>query len=199
MAQKFSRKKYLINREIQLKYLLLTVAVLVAYTLFLLAAIFVPQMQEFAAELTLAGKADDARVIMELHKTFWPAALAVIALFGVGSILVTHKIVGPLFSIDRTIREMAAGNLTVRAHIRKGDELQEFHHNFNAMADNLERLLIDLERGCRCMGECGEALEREIDSGRLDSPEIAKLLVRLKGDREKFCREMQRYSFRRDK
>lgn len=199
MATKFNRKKYLINREVQLKYVLLTVAMLVFYTLFLLAAIFVPQMREFAAATSLAGKAAEAGVILELHRTFWPAALAVIALFGAGSVFLTHKIVGPLFSIDRTIREMAAGNLTVRAHIRQGDELQEFHHNFNAMADNLERLLIDLEQGCRCMGECGEALEREIATGRLDSPEISKLLVRLKGDREKFCRNMQRYTFRRDK
>jgi methyl-accepting chemotaxis protein len=198
-VKNLGRKKYLINREIQLKYVLLTVVMLVTYTLFLLVAIFVPQMQHFSAEPTLAGKAAEARAILELHRTFWPAAVAVIALFGLLSIFVTHKIVGPLFSIDRTIREMAAGNLTVRAHIRKGDELQEFHHNFNAMADNLERLLIDLEQGCRCMGDCGEALEREIASGRLDSPEIAKLLVRLRGDREKFCRNMQRYKFRRDK
>lgn len=199
MGKKFNRRRYLINREVQLKYLLLTVAVLLLYTLFLLAAIFVPQILHFSAETSLAGKALEAGVILKLHQTFWPAALAVIALFGVGSIFLTHKIVGPLFSIDRTLREMAAGNLTVRAHIRRGDELQEFHHNFNVMADNLERLLIDLEKGCRCMGEYGEALEREIASGRLDSPELAKLLVKMKGDREKFCRDMQRYTFRRAK
>lgn len=199
MGTKFSRRKYLINRKVQLKYMLLTVAMLVLYTLFLLAAIFVPQMLQFSAATSLAGKAAEGGAILELHTTFWPAALAVIALFGVGSIFVTHKIAGPLFSIDRTIREMAAGNLTVRTHIRQGDELQEFHHNFNAMADNLENLLIDLEQGCRCMGECGEALEREIAGGRLDSPEIAKLLVRLRVDREKFGRDMQRYTFRRNK
>lgn len=199
MGTKFSRRKYLINRKVQLKYMLLTVAMLVLYTLFLLAAIFVPQMLQFSAATSLAGKAAEGGAILELHTTFWPAALAVIALFGVGSIFVTHKIAGPLFSIDRTIREMAAGNLTVRTHIRQGDELQEFHHNFNAMADNLESLLIDLEQGCRCMGECGEALEREIAGGRLDSPEIAKLLVRLRVDREKFGRDMQRYTFRRNK
>lgn len=198
MGKKYVRKKYLVNREVQLKYMLLTVAMLLLYTLFLLAALFVPQMREFAAETSLAGKVVEAGAILKLHRTFWPAALAVIALFGVGSIFVTHKIVGPLFSIDRTIREMASGNLTTRAHIRQGDELQEFHHNFNAMADNLERLLIDLEQGCRCLAECGEALEREIAAGRLDSPEVAKLLVRMQSDREKFSRDMQRYTFRRN-
>lgn len=199
MGTKFSRRKYLINREVQLKYVLLTVAMLAAYTLFLLAAVFVPQMLHFAAQTSLAGKAAESGVILDLHRAFWPVALVVIVLFGAGSILVTHKIVGPIFSIDRTIREMAAGNLTVRARIRQGDELQEFQLNFNAMADNLERLLVDLEQGCRCMGECSEALEREISSGRLDSPELARLLVRMKGDREKFCRDMQRFTFRRDK
>lgn len=198
MGKKYSRKKYLINREVQLKYVLLTVAVLLLYTLFLLAAIFLPQIRLFAGETSLAGQAAGAEALLALHRTFWPGGLAVIALFGAGSIFVTHKIVGPLFSIDRTIREMAAGNLTVRARIRQGDELQEFHHNFNAMADNLERLLIDLEQGCRCLAECGEALEREIAAGRLDSPQVAKLLVRMKSDREKFSRDMQRYTFRRD-
>jgi len=198
MAKKFTRRIYLINREVQFKYLLLTVAMLGFYTLFLLAAIFVPQMHNFSAETSLAGKAAEAGAILQLHRSFWPMAAAVVALFGFLSIFVTHRIVGPLFSIDRTIRAMAAGNLTIRAHIRQGDDLQDFHNNFNAMADNLERLLVDLEQGCRCLAECGEALEREIASGRLDSPEISKLLVRMKGDREKFCRDMQRYTFRRD-
>lgn len=199
MEKKFTRRRYLINREVQLKYVLLTVAVLVLYTLFLLAAVFLPQMWQFSAETSLAGKAAEAGGILELHRTFWPTALAVIALFGLGSIFVTHRIVGPIFSIDRTIREMAAGNLTVRARIRQGDDLQEFHHDFNAMADNLERLLIDLEQGCRSMAECGETLEREIARGRLDSPEVVKMLMKMRGDREKLCRDMQRYTFRRDK
>lgn len=199
MAKKFSRRKYLINREVQLKYVLLVVAMLVLYTLFLLAAIFVPQMRHFSAETSLAGKAAEAGALLELHQSFWPAAGVVITVFGLLSILVTHKIVGPLFSIDRTIREMASGNLTVRARIRQGDELQEFHHNFNAMADNLERLLIDLDQGCRGMTECSEALEREIAGGRINSPEIARLLMRMKGDRDRFSRDMQRYTFRRDK
>lgn len=198
MEKRYKRRKYLINRRVQLKYLLLVVVMLVLYTAFLLAAVFVPQFLDFAAETSLAGKAAEAGGILELHHHFWPAAAVVIGLFGLGSIFVTHKIVGPLFSIDRTIREMAAGNLTVRARIRKGDELQEFHHNFNAMADNLERLLVDLEQGCRCLADCSEALAKEIASGRLDSPEIAKLLTRMKLDREKFCRDLQRYSFRRN-
>ena len=199
MLRKYARRTYLINREVQLKYVLLVVAMLLLYTLFLLAAIFLPPMLEFSAETSLARKAVEAGSIISLHQTFWPAAGAIIALFGTLSIFVTHRIVGPLFSIDRTIREMAGGNLTVRAHIRQGDDLQEFHHNFNAMADNLERLLVDLDRSCRCLAECGEALEKEIAAGRLDSSELAGLLARLKGDREQFCRDMQRYTFRRDR
>lgn len=198
MLKTYVRKKYLINREIQLKYVLLVVAMLLLYTLFLLAAVFGPQIWAFSAESRLAGKAVAAGGLLQLHRTFWPAAGVVIGLFGLASIYVTHKIVGPLFSIDRTIREMAAGNLTVRAHIRKGDDLQEFHLNFNAMADNLERLLINLEQGSRSLTDCTAALEKEVAAGRLDSPEIARLLVRMKGDREKFSRDLQRYTFRRD-
>lgn len=197
MGKKFTRTNYLINREVQLKYALLIISMLTLYTLLLLAALFVPHLWEFAAETTLAGKAAEAGVLLELHRSLWPLLLTVVISFGVASVFVTHRIVGPLFSMERTIREMAAGDLTVRARIRKGDELQTFHHNFNAMADNLERLLIDLEQGCRGMGECGEALEREIRRGHLDSPEIGRLLARIKADREKFCRDMDRYTFRK--
>jgi len=199
MRKRYVRKKYLINREIQLKYVLLVVAMLALYTFLLLASVFWPQLQAFSGESQLARKAAAAGVTLELHRNFWPATAAVITLFGLISIFVTHKVVGPLFSIDRTIREMAAGNLTVRAQIRKGDDLQEFHHNFNAMADNLERLLIDLEQGCRCLDDCSQTLEKKMASGRLDSQEIAKLLVKMKGSREKFSRDLQRFTFRHDK
>ena len=59
-------------------------------------------------------------------------------LFGV-VLRMTHRIYGPLVSIERFVGEMSNGNYGKRIVIRSGDELQRLVHRLNDMAKKLEQ------------------------------------------------------------
>ncbi len=51
----------------------------------------------------------------------------------------THKVYGPLVSIERFIEQMGAGHYEKRLVIRKGDDLQRLASQLNKMASMLDR------------------------------------------------------------
>ncbi len=75
--------------------------------------------------------------------------LILFALLGVGTVFLSHKIAGPLYRFDQSFKAVAQGNMSLRVHLRKGDEALELTQSFNAMMETLEgsvRRLKDLAR-----------------------------------------------------
>src|SRR5690606_26547962 len=56
---------------------------------------------------------------------------------GVTGIIVTHRMAGPAFKMKRLLREIAAGDLTPKPGLRKGDELQDLFAAYAEMLDAL--------------------------------------------------------------
>ncbi|MFA5144150.1 MAG: methyl-accepting chemotaxis protein [Candidatus Omnitrophota bacterium] len=65
----------------------------------------------------------------------------VIVITGIAAILITlftsHKIAGPLYRIEKDIREVAAGDLTQEFNLRSGDEIKPIAGALNLMAHYL--------------------------------------------------------------
>jgi methyl-accepting chemotaxis protein len=52
------------------------------------------------------------------------------------SILVSHKIAGPVYRLEETTKLIASGDLTHRIHLRQGDELRDLQDAFNKMSES---------------------------------------------------------------
>jgi nitrogen fixation/metabolism regulation signal transduction histidine kinase len=63
--------------------------------------------------------------------------LAFVVAIGLGGIVVTHKIAGPIFKMKRLLREVGDGKLVVQSRLRKGDEMHDLFEVFAAMVDHL--------------------------------------------------------------
>ncbi len=143
----FRRKKYLIHKKLQLKYAILTIASLLLYTLLILSAIFMPPaVVFFSTHLPLSVRAEAASAFVLLNDYIWPGIGFVIILFGAISILVTHKIAGPIYVLTRTIREITSGDLKARITLRRGDDLVELENVVNQMAEKIESAFIALDK-----------------------------------------------------
>ena len=57
----------------------------------------------------------------------------------VASVLYARRIVSPVLSLQRTVQDVASGNLSARANIRTGDEVEGLARAFNTMTDAVER------------------------------------------------------------
>jgi methyl-accepting chemotaxis protein len=72
-----------------------------------------------------------------LIRTLAVGLSALVIFLGIAAIIITHRIVGPIFKMKRLLREVGDGKLTPPGKLRKGDELQDFFEVFAQMVDKL--------------------------------------------------------------
>lgn len=63
---------------------------------------------------------------------------------GFVTLLVSHKIAGPMYRFENDIQRIATGNLKDRIRIRQGDQFQEMANSLNQMIDNLSTSVTDI-------------------------------------------------------
>lgn len=149
-AHKRYLRNYLLNRGFQLRY----TATVVLLCSLLLAVLGFYWHREMAVAsdivevkvLTDMREADAQRIQDDLRAH---DRLRVAVLLGVGlllclsvagfTIVLTHKVAGPLYVIQRTVERLAAGDLTPLRPMRKGDQLVEFHQAFASLVLALRR------------------------------------------------------------
>src|SRR5262249_51386364 len=66
-----------------------------------------------------------------------------LALLTILGVVITHRIVGPVFKIKRLLRQVASGKLVVNQRLREGDELGDLFETFQQMTLSLKVLQID--------------------------------------------------------
>jgi hypothetical protein len=64
--------------------------------------------------------------------------ILLVLLLGATGIVVTHKVVGPVFKMKRLLRLVGTGKLDIREKLRKGDELEDLFEVFIAMVESLK-------------------------------------------------------------
>lgn len=190
---KFRRKNYLIYKRMQLKYALLTISLLIAYSVILLSAIFAPYFSALFSDLPLMEKAVAADVILILHSNIWFGIGVIIILCGIYSIFTTHRIVGPVFVFNRMVREVTKGNLTLRARLRKGDEHQDVAANLNKMVDNLESSLLEVDSDYQKLLSYISELEADLKSHGVPQQRLEDLAKEKGLDKEAVKKFLERY------
>lgn len=132
------RRQYLIKKGLQFRY------IGIVFSLALLASV-VTGYTVFATGWTLLGEKlanvyPQGRLIYVIRTT----NLALIRnllfvspfIFFLG-LLFSHKIAGPVYRIEKSIEEIAKGNLALRIKLRKGDEFWDLADIINTMTENL--------------------------------------------------------------
>jgi nitrogen fixation/metabolism regulation signal transduction histidine kinase len=71
------------------------------------------------------------------------AGVGLLALLTILGLVITDRIVGPVFKIKRLLRQVASGKLVVNQRLRSGDELGDLFETFLQMTLSLKVLQID--------------------------------------------------------
>jgi len=133
---KAMRRTYLINRRLQFKYATMIGAVLGFFLVLMEAhAFLVIRMvePEFVNPVLLEP-------LKSLQLWMLASGVMLMLVIPILSIFVSHKIAGPLFRFEKTVREALSSDGPVQPiHLRKGDELQ-------SLADLINQLLARLPK-----------------------------------------------------
>ena len=119
----------------------------------------------------ITGYSGSEIVIAGTGEYFLPTVLlANLALIGVTAIAgfiimvaYSHKIAGPLYRFEKSIDEMASGDLTSRFNLRSNDQLEELALRINRLSENLDKAVTAIKDEAR---EFEDALEDAREGGR---------------------------------
>jgi methyl-accepting chemotaxis protein len=138
---RFQRKKYLIKRSFQLRYIFIVLlfitltAVISGISTYL--ALF-PYLSEKLANVYPQG-----RLVILLRDANAKALLSTLIIipFAVWlSIILSHRVAGPWYRLEMILRDLADGDLSHDIRLRKNDELQSLALLLNTVVRNLREV-----------------------------------------------------------
>ncbi len=155
---KWKRRQYFINKRFQARFIFRFLLVLLFGAVLSVVITFV------TTESTLTSSFEGEKLVIEqTSMAILPSVILtnLITTIFVGAIvigitlLVSHKIAGPMFRFERDLQEIAGGDLSVTIRTRDGDQFESVVTGLNTMTDSLNLKV----RGVR------EELELLIESG----------------------------------
>lgn len=160
-AQQFQRKTILVKKGLQYRYMaLIMVSVLVAFLIVGLDLVWTitkminehPMMQPLLDDMA-------AMVPLFMLKLFVYLIIVLIV-----SAVVSHRMAGPIFKFEKSCSTVAAGDLTHRVYLRKGDHLIDLQEHFNNMVEAVHVSFREVESFKRAAAVKAPALKEDIET-----------------------------------
>lgn len=151
------RRQYYINKKFQAGFILKFILVLV------LGGVLSVVITLLTTNSTLTSSYDGARLVIEktsfailpsvvITSLITTLVIGIVAV--VVTLLVSHKIAGPMYRFEKDIEDIGAGNLQKKIRIRDGDQFVVVAENLNQMVDSLNHQLREVR------SEIDRAVER---------------------------------------
>lgn len=146
----YKRRQFFIKKDFQSRF------ILCFCLLILLGNILATSLVLYFFKGNLTSMFQNSRlVVTDTAHFILPAVLytnlitiVIISLSVIGfTLLVSHKIAGPLFRLEQDIAVIATGDLTHTIHLRKGDQFRELSADINQMTDQLNQKIITIQTG----------------------------------------------------
>ena len=141
------RKIHFIKKDFQFRFILKFCLVVLAGVAISTGALF------FFSSGTLTSSFHDSRLVIKstslsilpivLYTNLVSLGLITLAAIAI-TLLVSHRLFGPLYRFEMDLREIGTGNLLKQIHLRKEDQLIEFVACINKMTTGLHRKVSDI-------------------------------------------------------
>ncbi len=144
---KRSIRSFLLEPFKQVRIGLYLVALTLGFTVLLILLFFDVMYRQHLRTMEMLGMSDgssfwdllDNPIVLTGLMQIGFALVVFILITVVTSIVLTHRVYGPLVSIRRLVRSLAQGDFSARVRIRKRDDLHDLADELNELAESLER------------------------------------------------------------
>lgn len=134
------RRQYFIKKEFQTRFIVKFFLILVAGGILTVALTFLNNQDTLTAVYANSKLTIQNTSLAIMPSVVFTTILTTLALglvVVVVTLLVSHKIAGPMFRFEKDINRIAGGDLKSRIRIRKGDQFQELAESLNRMVESL--------------------------------------------------------------
>jgi methyl-accepting chemotaxis protein len=147
MAQRRYRRRRILIENYQYRLLLINMMHFFTILLIFAAALFLPLILQLkSGGLSEIEQGEVASQFLSLHARVWPAMIVVFVLLALHSVIISHRIAGPLYRFRTVFKAVADGDLVVRATLRKTDYLEKESDGLNAMVGSLRAKITELHQ-----------------------------------------------------
>ena len=133
------RTQYFVERGLQLRFarfvLLFMLSGCVATALIVFYATFSVLSEKL---MGIYPQSRLTEIFRAAYGAFGVALLVMVPVIFYGAVVFSHRLAGPMPKIYQALRDIGAGNFSVRLTLRKRDELRELADVINAMAAQLK-------------------------------------------------------------
>ena len=186
---KIFKRRQMIVSALQCRLLVGNFVYLIALFLILAPAFLLPLI--LAVEnpaLSGVEREEAASRILTLQALVWIGAPLVLALCLAHSLIVSHRIAGPLFRLNRMFKSLGDGDLSMSVRIRRKDYLWDEARSLDEMVGGLARKVQTAKESCQ---EASTTLPDLIDAvGRGDRHDSVVLAGRLGAQLEFLGRQL---------
>lgn len=191
---KHKRRSFFIDKQIQTKYIILTILLLLLYTFLFAVILFLPYIIPLSFDYPIEEQTRAARMLLNLHASVWPALGVVILIMSALSIFVTHKIAGPVYRFKKDLAEVSAGNLDITIKLREKDDLKDLAEDLNAMIKELRVFVQTLQGNDEAMLLCINELEDQVKNNKISSEAGQELIDTIQENRANIAQVLEKYT-----
>lgn len=183
---RFRRRRYLISK-LQLRLLLILGIHGFTAVLGIAGLVFLPLALDMNdAGLSESERAKASAAFLSMDMRLWPAFATILIAIGTHAVLITHRIVGPLYRLTQVMGAAARGDHTIVAHIRDRDYLHAETEVLNDLLRSVRQKWVDVQGEAIRLREILDRSADAPDSGVSVEPlrELSEILDRLEGHLE---------------
>lgn len=186
---RYRRKRYIVDRKLQFRLLIYNGIYFLIITMVIWAGLFLPLVLDLSnPNLIISEQGEVAAKILYLHTRLGPVLLIVFLILGPHSVLVSHKIAGPLYRFKATFNRVAQGDLSRVVGIRKGDLLGDEQTKIEEMIAALSSRLKNIKKEHAAMEQ---ALQKLIESqGNVSENILKETIAQLEGCNRRVKKEL---------
>jgi len=155
----YRRKRYIVDRKLQFRLLIYNGVYFLIITMAIWAGLFLPLALDLSnPNLSISEQGEVAGKILYLHSRLGPILLIVFLILSIHSVIVSHRIAGPLYRFKATFNQVAQGDLSRVVAIRKGDLLVNEQTKIEEMIGALSSRLKNIKKEHAAMEQALQSL-----------------------------------------
>ena len=144
--KKQMRREYYISRDIQLKYIRLTLLLMVLVCLIMGYTIYETWWGILAKKLAVVYPLENVTGLYSFfNSTLILTLLIMIPVIVVATMYLSHRVAGPVFHIEKDLIEIGQGDLSRRIVLRKTDELKKLASELNRFISQVDNHLSNIK------------------------------------------------------
>ena len=162
----YKRRRILIG-ALQYRLLMANLAYFGTIVLVFAVVVFLPLVFQLKRSTTLSPvKAEElADEFLFFHARLWPALFVVLVLLAFHSVLLSHRIAGPLYRFRTVLKAMAEGDLSVWVRLRPTDYLTQEADLLNETIAALRQKISGIEEQSIALRAAVSELKRTLEDG----------------------------------